>query len=237
MGLPGGEVSAFEASVRWEHPELGTVRPAELIPRAERERSIPELGTRVLEPACALAAAWPADGASLAVHVNLSGSELADAGLPERVRQTPAQTRLEPAWLCLEVSERTVNADPERTAAALRALRETGVALALDDLGPNMPPLAALTELPVEVVKIDRSVTYGIGRRPRDRALVAAVLTYCDVLGIRTIAEGAEDAGTASTLADIGCTAAQGYHLTVPHPAEVIADLLSRRPSRPTPSG
>jgi EAL domain-containing protein (putative c-di-GMP-specific phosphodiesterase class I) len=112
----------------------------------------------VLERACAPGRRVACRRCVARRHVNLSGSELADAGLPERVRQTLARTRLEPARLCLEVSERTVNADPERTIAALR---ETGVALALDELGPDVPPLAALTELPVEVVKIDRSSRTG----------------------------------------------------------------------------
>jgi EAL domain-containing protein (putative c-di-GMP-specific phosphodiesterase class I) len=132
--LGTGRIVALEALVRWESPELGTVRPRELIPLAEQGGSILELGSWVLEEACAHAAAWPAP---LPVHVNIAAAELADPALPERVRRTLERTGLGPGRLCLEVGAQTALAGRD----ALRRLRPTGVALAIDDLGPD--PAAA----------------------------------------------------------------------------------------------
>jgi EAL domain-containing protein (putative c-di-GMP-specific phosphodiesterase class I) len=226
--LGGGRILALEALVRWEHPELGTVRPPELIPLAELSGSILELGSWVLEHACAYAVAWPT---SLPVHVNLAAAELADPSLPERVRRTLDRTGLEPGRLCLEVGARAALADRE----ALRPLRSTGVALAIDDLGPDLPPLMDLTALAADVFKIDDSTTRGMLRHPRDRALVAALLAFCRPLGIRVVAEGVEDVETAALLARMGCKAAQGYHLMVPHPAELIGDVVNAGRARSTP--
>jgi EAL domain-containing protein (putative c-di-GMP-specific phosphodiesterase class I) len=226
--LATGRIVAFEALVRFEHPELGTVRPPELLPLVERDGAILELGSWVLEEACTHAAAWPT---SLPVHVNLAPAELADPALPERVRRTLERTGLEPGRLCLEVGAPAALAGGE----ALRPLRATGVALAIDDAGPDLPPLMQLTALPVAVLKIDGATTRGVLRRPRDRALVAALLAFCGPLGIRVVAEGVEDAETAALLARLGCEAAQGYHLMVPHPAELLGDLVTAGRTRSTP--
>jgi EAL domain-containing protein (putative c-di-GMP-specific phosphodiesterase class I) len=233
--LAGGAIAGFEALVRWEHPQRGTLGAAELLPQAGTHRSLIELGAWVLEHACALAAAWPDGEAPLPIHVNLSAPELADPGLPFRLRRVLARTGLAPERLCLEVPQAAALVDVERTQAALSALRELGVRCALDDVGTDMPPLAALAGLGLDVVKIDPSVTSGVVRRPRDRAFVAAVLTYCGALGIGAIAEGVEDGQTAAVLARLGCEAGQGYHLMVPHPAELIGDLIAARRSRATP--
>jgi EAL domain-containing protein (putative c-di-GMP-specific phosphodiesterase class I) len=226
--LGSGRIVALEALVRWESPERGTVRPPELIPLVEQGGSILELGSWVLEQACAHAVAWPAP---LPVHVNLAAAELADPALRERVRRTLDRTGLEPGRLCLEVGGQTALAARD----ALRRLRSTGVALAIDDLGPDLPPLMQLTALAADVFKIDGSTTRGVLRRPRDRALVAALLAFCAPLGIRVVAEGVEDAETAALLARMGCEAAQGYHLMVPHPAELLGDLVTVGRARSTP--
>jgi EAL domain-containing protein (putative c-di-GMP-specific phosphodiesterase class I) len=215
--LATSRILAFEALVRWEHPERGSLRPPELIPLAEKSGSILELGSWVLEQACAHAAAWPTP---LPVHINLAPAELADPGLPDRVRRILERTGLVPERLCFEVA---LPADRD----ALRRLRSTGAALAIDDLGPDLPPLLHLTALAADMLKIDGSTTGGILRRPRDRALVAALLELCRALGIRVVAEGVEDAATAALLARMGCQAAQGYHLMVPHPAELMGDLVA----------
>jgi EAL domain-containing protein (putative c-di-GMP-specific phosphodiesterase class I) len=226
--LGSGRILALEALVRRESPELGTVRPPELIPAAEQDGSILELGSWVLEQACAHAAAWPAP---LPVHVNVAAAELADPALPQRVRRTLERTGLEPGRLCLEVGAQTALARRD----ALRRLRPTGAALAIDDIGPDLPPLMQLTALAADVFKIDGATTRGMHRRPRDRALVAALLAFCGPLGIRVIAEGVEDAETAAQLARMGCEAAQGYHLMVPHPAELLGDLVTAGRARSTP--
>jgi EAL domain-containing protein (putative c-di-GMP-specific phosphodiesterase class I) len=233
--LGGGAIAGFEALVRWEHPQRGTLSAAELLPQAETDRSLIELGAWVLERACGLAAAWPDGDTPLPIHVNLSGPELADPGLPFRLRRVLTQTGLAPERLCLEVSQALVLADLGRPRAALGALRELGVRCALDDVGADMPPLSVLGELGVDVVKVHPAVTSGIVRRPRDRALVAALVTYCGALGIDVIAEGVEDGRTAAALAQMGCAAGQGYHLMVPHPAELIGDLIAARRSRALP--
>jgi len=228
--LRSDRVLALEALVRWEDPDAGTVHPPELIPLAEHGGSILELGLWVLEDACAQAAAWPAP---LPVHVNVAIAELADPALPERVRDVLDRTGLEPGRLCLEVGARAALIGR----AALRPLRATGVALAIDDLGPDLPPLLELTALEADVFKIDGATTRGLLRRPRDRAIVAALLAFCRPLGIRVVAEGVEDAETAALLARMGCEAAQGYHLMVPHPGELIGDVVAAGRARSAPPG
>lgn len=230
--LAGGRVIALEALVRWERPELGTVRAVELIALAEEEGAILELGAWVLERACAEAAGWPAGAAPLPVHVNLSAAELADPALPGRVRQTLARTGLAPERLWLEVRAATAMADAERACLTLEFLRAIGVKIALDNLGTDLPPLRELTRLPADMLKIDRSTTCALTRRPRDRAVVAALVALARALGIGVVAAGVEDAATAGVLDGLGCGAAQGYHLMVPHPAELLGDLVTRRRAR-----
>jgi EAL domain-containing protein (putative c-di-GMP-specific phosphodiesterase class I) len=227
-----GKVIALEALFRWERPDRGTVRPAELIALAEDSRPLLELGAWVLERACADAAGWPVGAAPLPVHVNISGAELVDPALPRRVRRTLDRTGLEPERLWLEVAPADVLGD-ERALLALDLLRAIGVRIVLDDLGSDLPPLAALAALPIDMLKVDRATTVAVARRPRDRATVSALVILAQTLGVRLVAKGVEDAETAVVLAELGCDAAQGYHLAVPQPAELIGDLLIERRLRP----
>jgi EAL domain-containing protein (putative c-di-GMP-specific phosphodiesterase class I) len=216
----GGRILALEALVRWEHPELGTVRPPELIPLAEHSGSILQLGSWVLEQACAHAVTWPTP---LPVHVNVGATELADRALPDRIRRTLEDTGLAPARLCLEIGVGAALADP----GALRSLRRTGVALAIDDIGPDLPPLMELIRLEADMLKIDRSTTCAMVRRPRHRALVAALLALCAPLGIRVVAGGVEDAETAALRARMGCEPALGLHHIGPYPAELCGEVAA----------
>jgi EAL domain-containing protein (putative c-di-GMP-specific phosphodiesterase class I) len=230
--LAGGQVTALEALVRWERPDRRTIRPAELIALAEESRSLLDLGAWVLERACADAAGWPVGAAPLPVHVNVSGVELVDPGLPRRVRRALDRVGLDPERLWLEVSPAVVMAD-ERARLVVDLVRSLGVRIVLDDLGTDLPPLHELARLPVDMLKIDRPTTAAVARRPRDRALVSALVLLARTMEVGLVAEGVEDAETAAVLAELGCEAAQGYHLLVPQPAELIGDLLIGRRSRP----
>jgi EAL domain-containing protein (putative c-di-GMP-specific phosphodiesterase class I) len=148
------------------------------------------------------------------------------------VRRTLDRTGLAPERLWLEVSPAVLMAD-ERAQLAVDLLRSSGVRIVLDDLGSDLVPLAELAQLPVDMLKIDRPTTAAVSRRPRDRALVSALVVLAQTMEVPLVAEGVEDAETAEVLADLGCEAAQGYHLVVPQPSELIGDLLIGRRSRP----
>jgi EAL domain-containing protein (putative c-di-GMP-specific phosphodiesterase class I) len=211
--LGSGRVCGFEALVRWSHPGLGQVSPAEFIPLAEETGLILPLGERILRTACEAAADWPR-GTRLAV--NLSPVQLRSVGLAGMVAGALEAAGLEPSRLELEITETALLQESEEALAVLRELQAMGVSIALDDFGTGYSSLRHLTSLPVDRIKIDRSFVSEIGTRADCRAVVSSVASLARQLGLATTAEGVETAEQLRLVQAAGCTEAQGYFISKP---------------------
>jgi diguanylate cyclase (GGDEF)-like protein len=225
----GGPVVAAEALIRWQDPERGLVPPGAFIPAAEETGVIEAIGEWVLDALCRQAAAWAplgAGGAGLRLSFNLSPRELRRPDLVEAIAGRVAAAGLDPAGFCVEVTESSAMAQPERTTPLLRALSAAGFALAIDDFGAGHSSLSRLKDLPFGLLKIDRSFLRGVPHDPEATAIVAAVLGLGSALGLTTVAEGVETEEQRAFLVGHGCPLAQGYLLGRPMPASALEERL-----------
>jgi len=200
-----------EALVRWHRGDQ-TIPPTEFIPVAEETGLIVALGDTIIDKAAQLARRAPGGQ----VFVNLSPRQLASPGLPERIGRTLNAHRLPASSLGFEVTETLVIEQFDHTAHVLRQIRELGCAVGLDDFGTGYSSLGYLRRLPISFVKIDGSLSADIDTDCQARAIVGAIVTMADALGLEVIAEGVETESQATALRDVGCSLAQGYHLGRP---------------------
>ena len=217
VSLATGDVTGFEALVRWERPGHGLVAPDAFIPAAEETGLIVALGTWILEEACRQAAVWEGEMA-----VNLSALQLDDPALPALVARVLAETGLDPARLNLEITETVLMGDTQANIEILRALKAVGVSLSVDDFGTGYSSLNYLKRFPVDVLKVDRSFVQGLPEDREDAAIVAAVIALAHALGLTVVAEGVETAEQREALRAGGCELAQGYLFSRPVPAEMV---------------
>lgn len=238
VDLASGEIVAIEALARWTHPTRGAIGPELFIPVAERSGMIVALGRWVLREACRQAAQWNASrGESpLRVTVNLSGKQLEHEGIAEEVASVLHETALRPDHLILEITETVIMQNAESTLARLRELKRLGVGLAIDDFGTGYSSLSYLQRFPVNIVKIDRVFADGLLHGEEGVAIIRTILALAEMLKLRTIAEGVENACQAKQLKALGCYAGQGYLFGRPlTPLELEALLPS--PAKPARKG
>jgi diguanylate cyclase (GGDEF)-like protein/PAS domain S-box-containing protein len=231
VSLDSGRITGFEALVRWQHPRRGLLGPGEFIGLAESSGLIVPIGAHVLAEACRQAVAWQAEDPAdppLSISVNLSVRELAEPGLVERVGETLAASGLDPSSLTLEITETSMVEDAEETLDTLHALRALGIRLAIDDFGTGYSSLSYLRRLPVDVLKLDRSLVTSSGAGERDAALVDAVFRLGQDLGLQTIVEGVEEPQQRSRLVALGCELGQGFLFARPMDAAGATDELRR---------
>jgi diguanylate cyclase (GGDEF)-like protein len=229
MNMRSGTVSAFEALLRWTHPERGAVPPAEFIPLAEEIGLIGRLGQFVLRQACADAAGWPAEvPADVKVAVNISAVQFTSATLAADVADALNRSGLDPGRLELEVTESVMLDDTQGALAVLHRLRALGIGIAMDDFGSGYSSLSYLRLFPFTKVKIDRSFIEGLGQGADCEAIVEAVSGLCDSLGMITVAEGVETAQQLRVLRGGKCTEAQGFLFSRAAPAAEVARLCVR---------
>jgi diguanylate cyclase (GGDEF)-like protein len=236
VGLPDGSPVGVEALVRWTHPQLGEVSPAQFIPLAEESGLIAELGEQVTSAACAQAAMWNARRARqglapLYMSVNCSASQLLDAGAVDRIQATLRTHELSPRDLVLEVTESVLVDTVSGAAERLHAIAATGVRLALDDFGTGYSSLAYLRRFPFDVVKIDRSFAAGLGRHDDDEVIVSAIVAMATSLRCTVVIEGIETPEQARRATRLGCPQAQGYHFARPGPPESVEGHLLAAPA------
>jgi EAL domain-containing protein (putative c-di-GMP-specific phosphodiesterase class I) len=231
MDLGTLHVAGLEALARWNHPDRGVVSPVEFIPIAEATGLIMPLGRLVLETACRQLAIWrKVNGHDrLSMGVNVSPNQLQDLEFVEHVRDALRATGCPPSALVLEVTE-TVMADP-RAVACLHELKRLGISIALDDFGTGYSSLSYLQQLPIDVLKIDKSFIDGIDTHPDRAVLVNTVLRMGRALRLRTIAEGIEDADQLELLQRLGCQRGQGFYLSVPLHADAVEAFLVQNTS------
>ena len=227
--LRTGAVEAVEALVRWRHPERGLVPPNDFVPLAESSGMIEDLTAYVLDAAVAQVAQWRAVGLDLSVAVNVSVRDLSGGLLPGRVTAALARHGVPAASLLLEVTEGSLFAESHRARATLRQLDALGVTLALDDFGTGYSSLGHLRRLPVRELKVDRSFVQRMSVDQRDRAIVRSVIDLAAGLSMRVVAEGVEDQTTWDLLREMGCSSAQGWHLSRAQPEHVLTPWLLAR--------
>ncbi|MDX6641353.1 MAG: hypothetical protein QOF12_2364 [Solirubrobacteraceae bacterium] len=230
VSLATGAVAGLEALVRWQHPERELVMPGEFIASAEETGLIIEIGEWVLREACEQAARWAllrGAGPPVRLSVNLSARQCAHPDLVGLVATALRESGVDPATICLEITETAVMADMEATVEVLDQLRALGVTLAIDDFGTGWSSLRALQRFPVDEVKIDKSFIDGMARDPQEAAIVAAIISLSHALGLRTVAEGIESVSQVDRLRALGCDLAQGYFFWRPASAAELSPLLS----------
>jgi diguanylate cyclase (GGDEF)-like protein len=227
--IADGSVIGVEALVRWHHPEFGWIAPDELVPLAERTGLISSLTTLVLRSALTAGSDWNRQGLELGVAVNISARSLLDVGLVDDVRASLSESGFPAPLLTLEITETELTVDAPVTMETLQQLRALGVRIAIDDFGTGYSALSYLARLDVDELKIDKSFVTDLGADPTKQAIVAAVVQVAASLGLTTVAEGVEDAEVLRHLGKIGCTAAQGFHLSKPMASASMAMWLWER--------
>jgi len=233
MNLQTCKVAGYEALARWPHAEHGAILPSEFIPVAEESGLIVPLGRWALDAAVRTLASWDAAlGEPLPIHVgvNVSAIQLARDDVAAAVEGVLGATGIRGDRLTLELTESAIIHDPQRAMRALLGLKELDARIAMDDFGTGYSSLAYLQKLPIDILKIDRSFVTGMLGDRDSVAIVRAVLSLADALGMETTAEGVETVELAQTLAALGCGCGQGYYFSRPLPADdALAYWLARR--------
>jgi diguanylate cyclase (GGDEF)-like protein len=223
-----GQVTGFEALLRWNHPQFGYVPPPEIVAVAHRTGLVRDLTDTILRQALEARATWAAAGHDLDVSVNVTPADIADFALVERVDAALRVTGTPPGALVIEITESDAMLDPDRSLLVLAALRARGVRLSIDDFGTGHSSLAYLDRLPVHEVKIDQSFVFRVEKDPEDSTIVRATITLAHDLGLRVVAEGVENDLAKSLVTEMGCDRYQGYGLARPMPAHALLAWLSR---------
>ncbi|WPX14010.1 EAL domain-containing protein [Cryobacterium sp. 10S3] len=229
VDLATGAVRGVESLVRWNHPVRGLVQPGDFLSIVEEAGLMNAMTEQVLDMALDQAAVWHSRGADLTVAVNLTASALVDAELPERTAAMLADRGLPASALILEITEEFLLEDRARTTAILTRLRAGGIRIAIDDFGTGYSSLAYLRDLPVDELKLDRSIVSPMKDDPRAAALVSSTIELAHSLGLTMVAEGVEDAQVYADLARYGCDEAQGFHMSRPMPAGELDRWLAER--------
>ncbi|MFN8075204.1 MAG: EAL domain-containing protein [Kineosporiaceae bacterium] len=216
------EVNSVEALARWWHPDRGPQSPSEFVALAEQSGLVAELTDLVLRGAVEQCARWMAQGRHLPVAVNLSAAVLGSVNYAAHLRSVLDAAGVPPYMIRVEVTESTLASDT--AVSALREMGAMGVHVAIDDFGTGYSSLGRLKQLPVRIVKIDKSFVTGINGDRRDVAIVRSVVALAEELGLRVIAEGVETVDVARRLRQLGVHRAQGYLYSVPTTAEAIEE-------------
>ena len=219
-------IVGYEALLRWSHPTRGFVSPAEFIPVAEECGMIEAIGEWVMRTACAEAATWPDH---VRVAVNVSPIQFANPALPSLVTSALATSGLPPRRLELEITEGVFLNEDASSERMFAALKRIGVRLALDDFGTGYSSLGYLKKAPFDKIKINQSFVRGaINESNRNAAIIKAIVTLADTLGMETTAEGVEQQDEIALIRELGCSHIQGYVYGKPAPSEAVHDQLAQ---------
>jgi diguanylate cyclase (GGDEF)-like protein len=233
VSLVTGRMVSVEALVRWNHPEHGLVTPEAFISLAEETGLIVPIGARVLDQACEDLARWHRIArasevdAGLTIAVNLSVRQMLAPDIAGSVDEALQRNGVNPADLCLELTESVFMEDVEYFGRTLGGLKALGVDLAIDDFGTGYSSLSYLKRFPVDGVKVDRVFVDGLGTDPHDTALVAAIVAMASALDLQVTAEGVETHEQLAGLKHLGVQRAQGFHFARPMSAELISKLVA----------
>jgi EAL domain-containing protein (putative c-di-GMP-specific phosphodiesterase class I) len=232
MDLARGDMAGMEALLRWEHPQRGTVAPLDFVPLLEDTGMIVPVGRQVLGQACAWAAHMQSRcprSPALYMTVNVSACQLQRPEFIEEVRVALADSGIAPASLTLELTESVMMQDMELSLLRLKTLRALGVKLAIDDFGTGYSSLNYIRQLPVDILKIDRS--FLADPTPEVEQLTAAIVQLARIFKLKAVAEGVEERSQVERLRAIHCDFGQGYHFAKPLTGEEILAMALAQPS------
>ncbi len=224
--LDSDQVVGVEALVRWNHPRRGLIVAGEFADLIEQEGLSDRLTTWVLGRVLAQSASWLSSGVRVRMSINLSARDLDDPDLPGRIGDMVRLHGVDPSLLMVELTETSTMLDPERSIEALRAIRDRGVSVAIDDFGVGHSALSYVKSLPVDEVKIAKSFVLPMATDKQDAAIVRATIGLAHELGLRVVAEGIEDIATKTLLVAYDCDIGQGYLLGRPAPSDSTSSLL-----------
>ncbi|MBD2460596.1 EAL domain-containing protein [Oscillatoria sp. FACHB-1407] len=232
VSLATGQITGFEALLRWRHPDHGFISPVRFVPMAEETGLIVQLGWWVLREACQQMRSWHlqlGDRKPLTINVNLSSRQFAMSGLTEQTRQILEETQLDPASLKLELTESMVMDNASSVVAVLRQMRSLGIQLAIDDFGTGYSSLSYLPRFPINTLKIDRSFVNKMGASNDGLEIVRTILSLAHNLGMDVTAEGVETQEQADQLLLMNCEYGQGYLFSKPLDRESATHLLNEQ--------
>lgn len=229
LTLSDGVIRGVEALIRWDSPELGFISPAKFIPLAEETGLIMQIGDWALREACRAGKSWQEQGYQpINIAVNLSPKQFRHQDIPALVSEVLKETKLDPQYLELEITETAVMDNVESAISLLTHIKEMGVGIAIDDFGTGYTSISYLKQFPINVIKIDQSFIKGIPNNQNDLAITTAVIALAHSLGIKVVAEGVETAEQLQFLADNNCDLVQGYYLSRPLPEPKLLGLLPK---------
>lgn len=223
-------VAGFEALVRWHDPDLGWIAPDRFIPLAEARGLIAEVGRQMADLVFRQLAVWRAAGHAVTVSLNISKRQLWEASFCEDLRLLAREHRLSPAWIILEATERQSLLHDRLCRETLERLALAGFRLSLDDFGSGHSTFDVVSELPLNELKINMTLSRKV-QTPRGRHVVRAILSMCRDLGLDSVVEGIEDDALGKALQEIGATKLQGYLYSPPLAAEASLEFLARFPA------
>jgi predicted signal transduction protein with EAL and GGDEF domain len=229
VDMKSGRLHAFEALVRWYHPDRGMILPMQFIPVAEETGLIIPLGAWALHQACREAQRWRRwlpGSVTIPVSVNLSARQLGDPHIVEDVRSALVDTGLDPGCLQLEITESGLVENVEHSAELLRSLRSLRVDLLMDDFGTGYSSLGYLRRFPLQMLKIDRSFVRRMGQRRTDLEILRSIVDLARNLGMGVVAEGVETEAQRRRLIAFGCRLGQGFHFARPLRAAELDPFL-----------
>ena len=225
VGFNEKQVVGFEALLRWNHPERGTVPPLDFIPIAEETMQIIPIGEWIINQACKDAVQL---GNNLTMAVNLSPVQFGDENLMSIIKDALKDSGLEPSRLEVEITEGLLMETAGATVVKLQEIKELGIKISMDDFGTGYSSLNYLTKFPLDKIKIDRSFVKEICQSKESRAIIKATLDIASSLKLKTTAEGIEEVSQLELLDKMGCTQAQGYYFSPPVPMSRIDEVLSK---------
>jgi EAL domain-containing protein (putative c-di-GMP-specific phosphodiesterase class I) len=222
-------IVSCEALLRWTHPVRGPVSPYQLIRLAEQLGLIVPLGREIFHRACVEAKRWHDDGFDLRVAINVSGRQLQEPGFVDDVRAVLDDTGVDAQRIVVEVTETVLAEDLESEVAVLAAIRALGCKIAIVDFGTGYSSLGGLRDLPIDVLKLDRSFITDLLVSPRDAATVEAVITLADALDLLVVAEGVEEDDQLEALCAMGCDRIQGFVISHAVSPDALTEMLQRQ--------
>jgi diguanylate cyclase (GGDEF)-like protein len=230
--LGNGRPVGMEALLRWRHPQKGLLTPEQFLPIAEQTYLMRGITDFVVDAALTQVAQWWKAGLRVQVAINASGRDLLDSALTEMIAAGLLRFEVPPQALQLEITERILMNEPAYAADTVAALADLGIPLSLDDFGTGYSSLVRLKSLPVEEIKIDASFVSRLREAGDDAIIVRSIIDLARTLGLRSVAEGVENAETEHLLRNLGCDAAQGYHFQPPMTAAEATDWLREHVSK-----
>jgi EAL domain-containing protein (putative c-di-GMP-specific phosphodiesterase class I) len=219
------QVTAAEALLRWHHPQRGLISPTFFIPLAEQYGLIGPIGHWVIEEACRKAARWRERGLRMRVAVNISGYQMREDDLVDRIESALKRNGIQPERFTCEITESVAMEDTKVTQQTFERMRNAGFHVSIDDFGTGYSSLAALRKLPAAELKIDRAFVLDLEESEDARSIAQSIVNLANTLNLRVVAEGVETLGQRDLLVGMGCNELQGFLFAMPMPAYELEQM------------